>query len=119
MRWQVPITWRNWAEAGLNYDSTMSYADHAGFRCGVCYEFPVYDLEKRNPLALIERPLVVMEASVLGEQYMNLSGQEALSYMLILKDRCQQFNGDFTLLWHNSSFTEPGQWEMYEEVVKG
>jgi hypothetical protein len=60
-----------------------------------------------------------MEGSVLGEQYMNLSGQEALGYMLMLKERCRQYNGDFTLLWHNSSFTEPGQWEMYEEVVKG
>ena len=119
MRWQVPITWRNWAEAGLNYDSTMSYADHAGFRCGVCYEFPVYDLEKRNPLALIERPLIIMEGSVLGEQYMNLSGQEALGYMLMFKQSCQQFNGDFTLLRHNSSFTESGHWEMYMEVVTG
>jgi hypothetical protein len=119
LRWQVPITWCNWAEAGLNYDSTLSYADHAGFRCGVCCEFPVYDLEQRNPLALIERPLIIMEGSVLGEQYMNLSGQEALGYMLILKERCQQFKGDFTLLWHNSSFTELGQWEMYREVVTG
>ncbi len=119
LRWQVPITWRNWAEAGLNYDSTLSYADHAGFRCGICYEFPVFDLEKRNPLALIERPLIIMEGSVLGEQYMNLSGQEALSYIFMLKERCLQFNGDFTLLWHNSSFTESGHWEMYMEVVTG
>jgi hypothetical protein len=60
-----------------------------------------------------------MEGSVLGEQYMNLSGQEALSYIFMLKERCLQFNGDFTLLWHNSSFTESGHWEMYMEVVTG
>ncbi len=117
LRWQVPITWRSWNQAGLNYDSTLSYADHAGFRCGICYEFPVFDLEKRQVLSLRERPLVVMEASVLGEQYMNLSGQEALSYMLRLKERCQQFNGDFTLLWHNSSFDKPQMWEIYKQLI--
>jgi len=117
LRWRVPITWHNWNEAGLNYDSTLSYADHAGFRCGICYEFPVFDLEKRQVLSLRERPLVVMEASVLGEQYMNLSGQEALSYMLRLKERCQQFNGDFTLLWHNSSFDKPQMWEIYKQLI--
>jgi hypothetical protein len=119
LRWQVPITWRNWAEAGLNYDSTLSYADHAGFRCGLCYEYSVFDLEKSKPLPLIERPLIVMEGSLLAEQYMNLSGQEALGHILMLKEHCQQFNGDFTLLWHNSSFTEPERWELYKEVVKG
>ncbi len=115
----MPITWRNWNEAGLNYDSTLSYADYAGFRCGICYEFLVFDLEKRQVLPLRERPLVVMEGSILGEQYMNLSGKEALSYMLMLKELCQQVNGDFTLLWHNSSFAEPGQWEMYSQVIRG
>jgi len=111
----MSVTW----QLGQRIDSTLSYADHAGFRCGICYEFSVFDLEKRQVLPLRERPLIVMEGSVLGEQYMKLSGQEALGYMLMLKERCQQFNGDFTLLWHNSSFTDPRQWEMYGEVVTG
>ena len=118
LRWQVPTTWRNWAAAGLSYDSTLSYADHAGFRCGICYEFPVYDLKQRKPLPLLERPLVVMEGSVLGEQYMNLEEEAALNCMLRLKDRCRLFNGDFTLLWHNSSFDTPQMWEMYRSIVK-
>jgi peptidoglycan/xylan/chitin deacetylase (PgdA/CDA1 family) len=118
LRWQVPATWRNWAEAGLDYDSTLSYADQAGFRCGVCYEFPVYDLEQRKTLPLIERPLVVMEGSVLGEQYMGLNGMAALQEMQKLKNCCRMFNGNFTLLWHNSSFQEPGMWEMYEEILR-
>ncbi|NLD97959.1 MAG: hypothetical protein GX635_12630, partial [Synergistaceae bacterium] len=37
LRWNAPATWRNYAEAGLNYDTTLSYADHAGFRCGTCH----------------------------------------------------------------------------------
>lgn len=117
LRWQVPITWRNWAEAGIDYDSTLSYADHAGFRCGVCYEFPVYDLERRKQLSLIERPLVVMEGSILEKKYMALVGQEAMDYMNKLKGYCKQYNGEFTLLWHNSSFESPLLWDMYSEIV--
>jgi len=117
LRWQVPFTWRNWVNAGLDYDSTLSYADHAGFRCGVCYEYPVFDLKERQQLQLTERPLIVMEGSVLGEQYMNLSGREAMAYMQKLKELCRQYNGDFTLLWHNSLFETPEMWEMYERLI--
>lgn len=117
LRWQVPITWRNWAKAGINYDSTLSFADHASFRCGICYEFPVFDLEQRKPLPLMERPLIVMEGSVLGEKYMALNGEAALEYMLELKRRCNRYNGDFTLLWHNSSFGKLDYWMFYESLV--
>ena len=117
LRWQVPITWHNWTEAGLNYDSTLSYADQAGFRCGVCYEYPVYDLIERIQLPLIERPLIVMEGSILGKQYMNLKGWQARDTMHKLKAYCRKFNGDFTLLWHNSSFEMAANWDIYEEIL--
>lgn len=52
IRWNVPITWSNWSKAGIDYDSTLTYAEHAGFRCGICYEYPVFDLEECKPLPL-------------------------------------------------------------------
>lgn len=118
LRWQAPLTWRYWADVGLDYDSTLTYADRAGFRCGICYEYPVFDLEQRKTLSLIERPLIVMESSVLGNKYMNLSGEAALEYMLMLKNRCRLFNGDFALLWHNNMFDTPEQWDIYRQVIK-
>lgn len=52
--WETPTTFQNWQDAGLNYDTTLSFAtlsfaDVAGFRCGVCYEFPTFNL-KNSPL---------------------------------------------------------------------
>ena len=32
LRWEQPQTMRAWVDAGMNYDSTLGYADHAGFR---------------------------------------------------------------------------------------
>lgn len=82
LRWNAPATWRNYAEAGLNYDTTLSYADHAGFRCGTCHPFQVFDVEQGKALNLTEYPLVVMECSVLDERYMNLPVDEALTYII-------------------------------------
>jgi|GEM_PF-3450876 len=54
----------------------ISFTDRASFRCGVCYEFSVYDLEQ-------------------SKQHW---------YMQKIKSYYRQFDGDFTLLWPNSSF---------------
>ncbi|MEN6461512.1 MAG: polysaccharide deacetylase family protein [Syntrophomonas sp.] len=117
LRWQVPVTWRNWAEAGLNYDSTLLYADQAGFRCGVCYEFQVYDLEQGKTLSINERPLIIMDTSLLSEQYMDLQPTQALQCMIKFKNRCQQFGGDFTVVWHNNSFIEKHSLGLFKEIV--
>jgi len=119
LRWEAPTTWRAWEEAGLDYDSTLTFADHVGFRCGVCFEYPVYDILQRKPLALRERPLIVMEGSMLGGQYMRLSHEKSLSLIQKLAETCKMFNGDFTLLWHNSSLISRKDRELYGKVLVG
>lgn len=117
LRWNAPATWRNYAEAGLDYDTTLSYADHAGFRCGTCHPFPVFDVEQNKALNVEEHPLIVMECSVLDDRYMNLPHDEALEYILKLKRTCRKFGGCFELLWHNSRFVEPADVELYKNVL--
>lgn len=119
LRWRAPVTWRNYTEAGLSYDTTLSYADCAGFRCGTCHPFKPFDIERGETLDLIEYPLTVMECSVLDEQYMNLPLGEAMEHMLKLKDACRKFNGIFVILWHNSSFFDPMEVEMFKQVLEG
>ena len=118
LRFTVPDTWRLWSENGLSYDSTLTFADQAGFRCGTCYEYPVYDLEKRKVLHLRERPLIAMECSVIDDHYMGLgTTSRTVDFLLELKHRCRFYRGDFVLLWHNHRFTDPKEREMYRTVV--
>jgi len=120
LRWKNPHTARNWEAAGLLYDSTLSYADYAGFRCGVCYEYQMYDCTTRKPLRLQERPLVLMESSVIDSVYMGLGySDNALNYMEKIRQRCVQFQGDFTLLWHNSHLRNAEDLVLYERLVCG
>lgn len=118
LRWHTSETARLWEECGLDYDSTLGFADHAGFRCGTCREFPLYDLQQRRPLRLRERPLILMECSVLAERYMGVTdANQALSVMSDLRANCERFGGVFTLLWHNSELLTQRQKKIYSEVI--
>ena len=118
LRWKTPETARAWSEAGLDYDSTLGFAEQPGFRCGICYEFPMFDVVKRCTLGIRQRPLVLMECSVMDERYMGYGANEkSLNYMLNLKRECQKYNGDFTVLWHNQRFIERDEKSTYSNLL--
>ncbi|RZU99599.1 polysaccharide deacetylase family protein [Spiribacter vilamensis] len=118
LRWETPTTARLWDENSLDYDSTLSYADRPGFRCGTCREYPLYDLEERRGLRLRERPLIVMECSVIADRYMALGySNEALALMERYREICYQFGGDFSLLWHNSHLDSAADKRFYRRLV--
>ena len=117
LRWRAPDTWQHWDDVGLNYDTTVGFADHVGFRAGTCREFPVFNVETRTALKLIERPLVVMEGTLLGAQYMNEDAEQALDWITRLADTCRRFDGNFTLLWHNSMLFTARLRALFEDAV--
>ncbi len=111
LRWRNPTTWEDWSAAGLDYDSTLGFADHVGFRSGVCYEYSTFSLCTRRALRLRERPLIAMEETLL--RHMGLSWPSACERILRLNAVCKSFAGDFTLLWHNSSLVSKQQQHCY------
>jgi hypothetical protein len=117
LRWAVPATWQAWNDAGLVYDSTLGFPEVPGFRCGTCFEYPVFNLQSRQKLELRERPLIVMETSLFSSCYMGLSGRRALEKIVQLSDVCRRFGGQFTMLWHNDNLVTRHQKALYREVV--
>jgi len=119
LRWDVRTTPQLWESNGLTYDSTLSYPTIAGFRTGTCHEYTMYDLVGRRPLTLKQRPLVVMENAVIDEPNMGLGhGEQALATMRRYKQICARFDGNFTLLWHNSSFAGEDDRAMYCDLIQ-
>lgn len=102
LRWKAPDTWQFWEDAGLQYDSTLGYSDMPGFRCGVCYAYPVFNLVTRRPLKLIESPLIIMEQTLLEQVYGGMNTEQAFDAISRYRQQCAKYNGDFTMLWHNS-----------------
>lgn len=118
LRWSSPETARYLNSAGFDYDTTLGYADYAGFRCGTCYEYPLFDLLERKQLRIRERPLIVMECSVIEERYMGMGiSATALNTMTSLRDACSRFGGNFSLLWHNSNFQKAGSNTLYLTLI--
>lgn len=115
LRFDVNSTWSNLDKVNITCDSTMCYADAAGFRSGVCYEYPVFDLKQRKQLALIEKPLIVMDTTL--QKYEKLAPLLALERVATLQKEVKRYEGDFVFLWHNSSFNSQ-EWIRYECVYE-
>lgn len=114
LRWAAPDTWQLWEDAGLAYDSTVGWSEAAGFRAGVCYEYPAFNLVTRRMLQLRERPLIAMDTTFV--QHLDL-GDRALDAIVALKNTCRRYDGDFVLLWHNNRLQTPRDRRLYEAVL--
>lgn len=117
LRVQTPQSWEAWAAAGFTKDTSYGFSEHEGFRCGTCQAFPVFDLRADRELELIEEPLIVMDATL--KAYRKLPVDDGIEKINQLAKICKFVNGNFTLLWHNTSFFRDWQeWgEKYPQIV--
>lgn len=109
-------TWRMWDDAGLEYDSTVGFNKVSGFRLGTAREFPVYDLLQRKALNLRERPLIVMDCTLL--EYEGATPQEAFDKACHYAQQIRKYGGNMTLLWHNSYLETPEKRELFSQLLK-
>jgi hypothetical protein len=122
LRFEAPHTWQIWENNNMAWDSTMGYYGENGFRCGICSPFSVFNILTRRKLLLVEKPLIIMDVT-LFEIITNNSYDTNYIYHTIQKfrDIVKKYNGEFTILWHNSSlfygnFKKYG--EIYEDIIK-
>ena len=115
LRWWNPVTWRAWEAAGLTFDSSLGFSDRVGFRCGTCYEYPVYDVRERRALRLRERPLIAMDIGALREA--GWDHEVAFDLLITMWRECRKYNGCFTLLWHNNRLMARADKEFYASLV--
>lgn len=114
LRFEAPTTWQIWEDNGMDWDSTVYYAEAAGFRCGCCRVFPVFNFLTRKVLALREVPLSAMEVTWL--KYLKSSPDAMLGELQSMAQTIRRYNGTMVLLWHNSMFLP--EWEAWRGVYK-
>ncbi|MEK6441741.1 polysaccharide deacetylase family protein [Pseudonocardia sp. T1-2H] len=115
LQWDPTATWRNWADAGLDHDCTVAYADAVGFRTGTSHEFPVFDLAAGRPLPLRERPFQVMDVTLSG--YLGLTPDAAADEVLAIAAECRRYGGTLGLLWHNDTLRGSRTKRWYAALV--
>jgi hypothetical protein len=115
LRFKIPTTWQIWDDNHMMEDMSMGYADHEGFRCGVCWSYPVFNILTRKQLHLQERPLLLMDGTLVS--YLELSPEDMEDRIWLLREKVRHYNGDFVLVWHNTSFYgDP--WGKYGAVYR-
>ncbi|MET4694682.1 polysaccharide deacetylase family protein [Endozoicomonas lisbonensis] len=118
LRWDVTKTPDYLDMAGFSYDTTGGYADHPGFRYGTSNTFKMWSWQKKCALNLRQRPLIIMECTVLAERYLNMGySKKTNDYVNKLKDLSMKFSGEFTFLWHNSNFNNSEDRILFEELL--
>ncbi|ENK1242707.1 polysaccharide deacetylase family protein [Clostridium botulinum] len=121
LRFKAPESWRISEKIGLLYDTTLSYADYNGFRCGITMPFKPFDIIENRELDLYEIPLITMEGTLKDKRYMSLNCDEAFNEIKKKIDIVKKYKGVFTLLWHNSSFDKEnwnGWRNIFEKTMK-
>jgi hypothetical protein len=115
LRWRNPLTWRAWSEAGLDVDSSVYYAESPGFRTGSCHAYPVFDLDRRRELPLVELPLTLMDVS--ATRYGRLGDDRTREVAAALGWACRRLGGTLVLLWHNDAVMTARSRRLYRDVV--
>lgn len=117
--WNHPGTARIETRVGIQYDSTLGFAAHEGFRNSYCYPFKLFDFQNDRMIDLWEFPLTVMDVTLMS--YRQYTPGEALQACVQIINEARRFGGLFTLLWHNSFFDEttyPGIHKLYEDILQ-
>lgn len=118
LRCTVPETFRKWEAEGLKTDSSLGYHETVGFRCGICFTYPLFDCLERKQLNLKERPLTFMEVALAQK---TMDPAEFLEHVQEVINTTKKYNGDFVFLWHNNNINHP-YWKklarQYETIIK-
>ena len=119
LRFASQVSWPAYEMLGLEYDSSLAFAEQVGSRAGFSYPFPPYDLTRRRPFSFLEIPLTVMDATLY--HYRQLEAVAAWPVMESAKAEAAASGGCVTLLWHNASFDDldlPGYGRLFWRAVE-
>ena len=119
IRFELPKTYRQLIDLGIESDFSMGYGSINGFRASVASKFFWYDLEKEVATNLVVYPFCFMEANSFYEQ--KLSAEQAFEELKRYFDIVRSVNGTLITIWHNSFLGTAKQFrgwrEMYKEFI--
>jgi Family of unknown function (DUF7033) len=105
LRWDPLATPRNFVANGLVLDSSLGFADMAGFRNGTCLPFQTWDHHWHAPSGVWEMPLAMMESALFNRAGLTTSQSVRQGGQLLRT--VQLYGGVLVALWHNVLWDEP------------
>jgi hypothetical protein len=104
LKWEPSITPFVLECIPFNYDSTLGFAEHFGFRNSFCLPFYPFEFTKGRSTDFLEIPLNVMDATLHHPNYLQLAPSEILPALAPVFAEIKRFGGVASVLWHNQNF---------------
>ncbi|MBI2258990.1 MAG: hypothetical protein HYU67_08835 [Flavobacteriia bacterium] len=118
LRWDSKITPDLLNHIGIEMDSTGGYADLPGYKYGTCKDFSMWSWKKNEKLKLKQRPLIVMDATYMDKEFLNLGNDESLKEKILYFKKLSLKYGNFNLLWHNDRLKSQKEKEILTYIVE-
>lgn len=112
LRYRIPDTFRHYQEQGILQDFSLTPIRQGGFVTGMARPYPWFDLYQNEPQDLMLHPTMVMDRTL--QLYQALSPAEGLRELRDYQERCYQAGGIFTILLHNETLSEEGDWAGWQ-----
>jgi hypothetical protein len=114
LHWDVRWTPRLQERAGFRTDSSLGFNRNVGFRAGTSLPFRQFDVASGRTLDLLEVPLVVQDAALLGPIGLGLGEDATRSVLRQLFDEVAAVGGLVTLVFHPDKLDRPDWLALYE-----
>jgi hypothetical protein len=121
LRFDINQTLDAIAEAGFQYDSTLGFSYHLGYRCGTSMPFFPFNPKTGKRYSFLEIPLIVMDIVLYLESRLYLTGEEAWNILEQHLTLAYENGGCFTVNWHNNNINIAdafGYSKMYQKMLK-
>jgi hypothetical protein len=114
LRINLPLTYRLLNQLDIQYDYSMGYSTHIGFRAGTCTPYHFYDLIDEKELSLVIVPFQVMDRALL--QGAESKPDKAVELASEIAEKVKAVGGTFVTVWHNESLSGINEWKGWETV---
>ena len=113
LRYRIPDTFQALEAEGIEHDYSLTPISSNGFLTGMARPYPWFDLSQNQPGSLTVHPTMVMDRSL--QLYQGLTPEEGVKQLQTMKERCCEWGGVFTVLLHNETLSNQGEWAGWQE----
>ena len=117
LRFKIPNSYSILEKNRIEVDSSLMFPDEIGFRCGTSSLFPLFDLNERRQVNVMERPLIIMDTLLRDRKNSEKSALASVEIVESYKEKCKKYKIPLTILFHNNSF-DPIRWDGWSEVYE-
>ncbi|RMG55178.1 MAG: hypothetical protein D6722_28200 [Bacteroidetes bacterium] len=115
LRYRLPETPRQLLEAGIRDDYSWCRYHEGGFPAGMARPFHWFDLRRNRVTTLKIHPAQLMDRSL--QAYLGLEPEPALERFRQLLDCTRTVGGTFSMIFHNDSLSESGEWRGWRPAI--